>query len=1147
MPPLAAIVAGALLTTLPAVPALAAPPSPPAPPAATQPEDSDAIPVRVTEGTNFAVAASPDGATLVFDLQGTLWRLPAAGGEAEPLTDGLGDDRLPDFHPDGNRVVFQSYRSGTWDLWALTLPPEDADRPAAAPDAPDPTPDSAPAAPNAAAPNDAAPNDADPTPPDLPEPERLTDSQGDDREPAWSPDGTRIAFSSDRGGTYDLWLLTVATGELRQLTSALGNESEPAWTPDGSALVHVAVPEGEPDGELHLLPLDPPGTPSAPIPGTAGKVAAPAVSPDGRRVAFRRLHYEGLTLMGSRFDLGTASDLALVFLTSPGDPNSRATDETDPPAPAPRLLENAGDDLFPFRPQWADADTLLYTADGAIRRFPLPADPSEPTPPTDSAPAPTSADATTPTAETIPFTAELTVRRPPRRRGRIRTDADEPLPVRGVLRPTLSPDGRTLLYAALGDLWTLALDTPEAPRPLTRDTWEDTDPIWAPDGNSVVFASDRRGTMDLWEKRLDSAPGAGLTQLTSRLGAETAPALSPDGRRLAYLDEAGNLRLTTRDPDRAAAHATTTAAPNTPTPIPDDQILHRGRRGLGMPSWSPDNETIALAGLSPFSTRFREGRNRLTLVSATTGEARLLDTPAASVGTRDADGPVFSPDGRTLAFALDGGLSLLPVTPQGVPAGEPRRVFSGPVDFLSWAPDGRSLLALSGARLLRLPIDPDPPTPDATEAAAAELPEPEEIRLRHTFPVPPPAGRLLLRGVRVLAPEGDRTLPDREVLIEAGRIVSVRETAAPDEDETAAPLDEDLRVLHLPGATLIPGLIEMHTHPVGAAFGNRFGRSHLVYGITSVRIPAGAPYRTVAEREAILAGRRVGPRLFLTGATLDGSRIYYPGSAPAAGAAAMDAAFLQTEELDYDLLKTYVRLDDASQREAIRRAHRRGVFVTSHEIYPAVRYGVDGIEHLKGTSRRGFSPKITDLGRSYGDVRALLSQSGVFFTPTLLIYGGWDLALAREPGLLGSDRRIHALPPYLAARLIEPPERAGDPESRLALMQPMWDTVAAVAAAGGRIVGGTDTPIVPYGLGLILELEQLAEAGLGAAGALRTATTVAAEALGLPGELGVIAPGAVADLVLLDGDPLDDLRNLRRVRAVVWNGRLATLDQLLSQ
>ena len=71
----------------------------------------------------------------------------------------------------------------------------------------------------------------------------------------------------------------------------------------------------------------------------------------------------------------------------------------------------------------------------------------------------------------------------------------------------------------------------------------------------------------------------------------------------------------------------------------------------------------------------------------------------------------------------------------------------------------------------------------------------------------------------------------------------------------------------------------------------------------------------------------------------------------------------------------------------------------------------------------------------------------------------------------------------------------------------MWETIAAVAAAGGRVIAGTDTPIVPYGLGFIIEIEQLAEAGLGPAGAIRAATLTAAEALGLAGELGVIAPG----------------------------------------
>lgn len=1035
-----------LLLALPGVAALA--------PAA---QDTAPRTVRVTEGTNFAVAASPEGERFVMDLQGTLWSLPAAGGAAQALTDGLGDDRLPDFHPAGDRVAYQSFRGGTWDIWQLALPAG--------------------------------------------EPEQLTDTEFDDREPAWSPDGSRIAFSSDRSGSYDIWILTVATGEVTPVTSTLGNESQPAWTPSGDGIVFVATAEGEADGALYWIGLAPDGDlVGAPreIPGSAGNVAAPAVHPNGTRVVFRRLQYEGLTLMGSRFDIGTASEWWLAPLAAGGEAAGG-----DDEAVAPRALAGAGADLFPFRPQWLDERTLLYTADGGIRRLDLglPGEPASGTSPET-------------VAEPVPISAELVVRRPPERRGRIRTDAAEDLPVRGVIRPGISPDGTRLLYAALGDLWTAPLDGSEAPLPLTRDTWLDTDPVWLPDGTGVLFASDRGGTMDIWEKQLGSGPGAGFVQLTARLGAEVSPAVSPDGSRIAWLDERGNLRVTSRDLDTG------------PDAEQEERSVYTARRGAGMPSWSPDGETIALASLVPFSSRYREGRNRIALVSANGGEARLLEEPASSFGTRDSDGPVFSPDGRRLAFALDGGLAILRLDAAGEPEGPPETVFEGPVDFPSWTPDGTAIVAVSGAGLRRI---------EADGSGSAR------IRLRHRFPLAAPSGTLVIHDVGVLDIEKGEVAPGQDVLIEAGRIVSVTPAAEPP--------PEEIRVVDGEGATLIPGLIEMHTHPMTPAFGNRFGRAHLAYGVTSVRIPAAATYRALEERESILAGLRVGPRIFLTGLTLDGSRIYYPGAAALSSGQAMDAALQLARELEYDVVKTYVRLDDESQRDAIRRAQGLGAFVTSHELYPAVRYGINGLEHVKGTSRRGFSPKMTDLGRSYQDVRSLIAESGVFFTPTMLIYGGWELALAREPDLVASDRRIRAFPAWLAASLTAPREAAGDREVRtarsLALMRPMWETVTSIADAGGRVIAGTDTPIVPYGLGLIVEIEQLAEAGLGPLGALQAATLTAAEALGLAGELGVIAPGALADLVLVEGNPLDDIRNLRRVRAVLANGRLATLEQLL--
>jgi imidazolonepropionase-like amidohydrolase len=110
---------------------------------------------------------------------------------------------------------------------------------------------------------------------------------------------------------------------------------------------------------------------------------------------------------------------------------------------------------------------------------------------------------------------------------------------------------------------------------------------------------------------------------------------------------------------------------------------------------------------------------------------------------------------------------------------------------------------------------------------------------------------------------------------------------------------------------------------------------------------------------------------------------------------------------------------------------------------------------------------------------------------------------------------------------------------------PVFATIDKIHERGGKVVAGTDSPIIPYGLSLLLEIEQLSEAGLGPMGALESATRVAAEALGAGGDLGTIEPGKIADLVLLGADPSEDIRNLRKTEMVVVNGRLLTIEQLL--
>jgi Tol biopolymer transport system component/imidazolonepropionase-like amidohydrolase len=992
------------------------------------PAFSNKIQVTLREGTNFAAALSADG-SLVLDLHGTLWRLPAAGGSASALTDGLGDDRLPDISRDGGRIVFQSYRNGTWDVWSIG---------------------------------------ADGT-----EPRALTEGAFDDREPVLSPDASRVAFSSDRSGNYDVWVLEIATGALTQLTKHEANDSMPAWTPAGDEIVFVSDRrlDGDERGattRLYRVALR--GDAEAVmVAAFDGAIASPSVSPDGKQVALRVLEFGA----ASADAMGRAAE------------SSRIAVLPYPMGGSPRFLA-APEDVFPFRPQWSGKSELVFTARGSLWRQSL-QEGSD--------------------AVAIPFEATVSLDRPsyPRRAPDF-PQGRERRPVRGVVRPVLAPDRARIAYAALGDLWMVA-SAPQAagndPIPLTRDEALDTDPHWSPDGRSIVFGSDRAGTMDLWVKDVDAPPGAGERRLTSLPGAELTPAWSPDGSSIAYVDEDSRLHVIAADGS-------------------DDRALTEARRGIGIPTWSSDSVHVAAAVFVPLSTRFREGYNRILVMNAKTGESRLLDQPDRSFGTRDGDGPVWRPDGRALAFAMDGGLWVMPVTPEGNVTDRPRQVLGEAVDFPSWSRDGARIVFLGAGGLSEVEI----------ESGATR-----RIELRQDFEISATGGRLLIRNVRLVDGTGAPPRDGMDVFVQGDRIERI--------EATGAPPAEGVRVVDGTGKTLIPGLIEMHAHLGLPAWGSRQGKVWLSYGVTSLRTPADALYRVLEERESIRAGRRVGPRVFFTGATLDGDRIYYTGGLAIGDSEEMDQEMKRALDLEYDLVKTYVRLPDALQKEAITKAHARGIFVTSHEVYPAVAYGVDGIEHLSGTSRRGFSPKLTQMRRTYDDVVELIARSGVYFTPTVLIQGGFTLALAREPELLLSDVRFVSLFPSFVQDGLRKRSQDAEVERARAVVAPMFKTIDEIHERGGKILAGTDSPIVPYGLGLLLEIEQLSEAGLGPMAAIESATRVAAEALGAAKDLGTVEAGKLADLVLLGGDPTEDIKNLRKTEMLVVNGKLRSVAQIL--
>jgi Tol biopolymer transport system component/imidazolonepropionase-like amidohydrolase len=888
----------------------------------------------------------------------------------------------------------------------------------------------------------------------------VTSSPYDDREPAWSLDGARIAFSSDRSGSYDIWVVTLATSAVQQVTFAPSNEFMPAWAGQNE-IAYVSDRREKPG--IYSQPL--PGATGAGerlLVASDGALAAPAFGPDGA-IAFNAI-------------VGSHSRLMV------GDRN----------------IADADEDVFPFRPHWIGSRELLYTADGRIKRRPASGGP----------------------ARIVEFSADVSFTRPAFTPKRHRFDLSGPQPVRGIVHPAVSPDGRQIAFAALGDLWVMPLDG--APRRLTSDPAVETEPAWSPDGRSLAYASDRGGSMNIWVRELQTGVDRQVTHLTT---AAMQPAWSPSAAEIAFLDSDGQLQVV--DVESAAVRK-----------------VHDHLNEPGRPSWSPDGRAIVVSSLKVYSTRFREGTNQVLRVSipvsrgASVEPDRWLEpAPHKSIGMREDYGPVWSPDGSQMAAIVDGLLTVWPVGRDGSPLGPPRPVSTDLAGSPTWTGDSRLILYQtdSGLKLV--------------DVAARRVVRSIDPRLTWTPATAPPAyldsgaGRIDARAKTIHAGRfwdgrSNALQSDVDILVEGSRIRSV------EKHRTALHAGA---VIDASSQTVIPGLIEIHTH-LDPRFGEALGREFLAWGITTVRNPATNTFETLENREAFESGARVGPRLLTTGEPFDGTRIYYPGGTSLDEGGQVSLHLQRARDAGYDFVKTYVRLPDLMQKRIIEEAHRLGMPVTSHELYPAVAYGADGVEHIRGTSRRGYSPKITALSRSYRDVIDLLIASQMTLTPTIGIQGGFRLQTLQDPSWIADVRIERLYPPSVRDRWREETRTAASAavlEEMRRLVAPQERTVYKVVKGGGRVTAGTDAPINPYGLSLLMELENYASGGLTPVEVLRTATTVSAEAMGVGADLGSIEPGKLADLVVVDGNPLADIRDLRRVKRVIKDGHVYDLDVLL--
>jgi Tol biopolymer transport system component/imidazolonepropionase-like amidohydrolase len=876
---------------------------------------------------------------------------------------------------------------------------------------------------------------------------QLTWGPYDDREPAYSHDGRYLAFASDRdnplGSSYNIWILNLESGEVKRATNDPSENHMPTWSPDDKEIAFSSTREGG----RSIWALNLADGRVRKVATTTGAASAPSWGPSGKIV------YHGLEANASRLEVD-------------GTP---ITGE-----------ENA----FPFRVSWASNGDFYYVSDGKIRKR-------------------SQADEN---VETIPFKATLQVRRVNGTYVRRKRDFDSTAPRRalGIVRPVISPDGTRIAFAALGDIYVMTIG--QKPENITHDRYLDTDPAWSPDGNQLVYSSDKgRDHLQLWVRDLRTGKDRELTRLATQ---PQGASWSPDGKRIAFFDIDGVWR--------AAQVSVVDVASGKVTK------LHNTMNAPGMPTWSADGKRLAMAYIAPYSKTVREGTNQIFTMSAENGAANPEDkwyvpVPNLSIDSRGYCGPVWSPDGKKMAAIYEGVLAVWPVSLSGEPLGPPRHMTSEIAYAPSWAGDSEHILYQSLDKLKEIDIRSG---------------ETREIPLDLTYTPSIPQGMMVIHVGKLVDGKSDTARSDMDILVEKNRITGVR--------PHSADVPPGAKIVDASQFTAMPGLIESHSH-LQKDYGEAAHRAWLAFGITTVRSPGNTPYEGVEDVEANESGVRPGPRLFSTGYLFEWRRTYYKMGVAISSPAHFEMELELAKVLQHDLIKSYVRLPDLQQKRMVEFAHSIGIPVATHEIYPAAFVGVDATEHVAATSRRVYSPKQATLQRSYEDVVQLFGQSQRYLTPTVSRPG-----LARlfqlEPDMK-NDPRFGIYSDWLRLFATNQQSEAppATPGSLGAVRLESAKLVMDAMHAGAKIVAGTDTP---NAFALHGELETYVMAGMTPYEALRAATVTPAEELDL--DAGSIEVGKLADIVIVDGNPLEDIASAHKVKEVIANGRLYTVEDLIS-
>ena len=998
---------------------------------------------------------------------------------------------------------------------------------------------------------------------------QITSGMAFDGQPRYSPDGKWIAFTSDRDGAENVWIMNVETKETRQVTKLKDKGLQsPEWTPDGKYIVvtvgditfkpgklwmfHVdggtgiqliKQPENilttgaafGPDGrylwyaqrtgtwnynaifpQFQIVRYDRETGAREVRTSRYGSAIRPALSPDGKWMVYAT-RFEVSTGLVLR-DMATGDEKWLAYPVQRDDQEAIGSR-----------------DAYPGMSFTPDSREVVTTYGGKIWRVPLDGS----------------------TAIQVPFHVQTRLDIGPELAFKYPISDSAEFKAHQIRDIALSPDGKRLAFTALDRLY--VMDWPAGtPRRLTKADMVEAEPAWSPDGQTIAYVTWQRDGGTVTKIRADGV-GPPIT-LTAERATYQEPAFSPDGSRVVAIRGPAEPRRIEDGPSAPgvainlisipvaggpAAMIAPTGGRGHPhfTADPSRIFLYSADSGLVSIRWDGSDQRKHLKVLAPLRLNEEKPAPPDVVTMAPRGDQALIqngyDIYLATVPMVGGETPT---------------VSLQDPKAASVPA---KRLTDLGGEFSAWTADGRKAMWGLGSAVFsydvdegrafdrRLEAELKTAQTDTTAAGKARADsvgkrkyEPTEAMIAVRVARDLPRGTVVLRGGRVVTMRGTEVVENADIVVRDNRIVSVGARA----DAPAG-----ARVVDVAGKTIVPGFVDTHSHmwPTWGVHKQQpwMYLANLAYGVTTTRDPQTSSSDVVSYGDEVEAGQIVGPRVY---STASGIGYWHE----------------QIRDLDHarTIMKRYSKYWDTKTIKMYMkgpRQVRQWVIMAAREngIMPTTEGGLDTKYDLTmvfdGYPGQEHAVPTVPL---YGDVVTAYAKSGIEYTPTLVVqYGGpsgeeWYFTRERPY----DDPKIRRFMPY--EHLADKTRRRGggspiSPGGWFMDEEYIFPRTAKAAAdivkAGGSIGIGSHGQF--QGLGYHWELWLVGSGGMPAHDALRMATLAGAKALGLDGDLGSIEPGKLADLIVMDKNPLDNLRNTNTISQVMKNGRLYdgnTLDEI---